>query len=136
MFIVLATKFHRDKDLGGYINYGRGLSIGILVGGFAALLNAVLSYIFGTMADQFILENYKSEAMVSIDEARKFLSGERMLAKLDEAVEQIDKMTMTQLSLSVFYNGSLGGLIVSLITAAIFRKPKPFFDDQGSTSPN
>jgi hypothetical protein len=129
IFVAIGTKFHRDHDLGGYISYWRGVMCGLMIAAFGAAIHGLLIYLFGMLADPQILENYKAESIAGIEEARQYLSNETMLAKLDEAVEKIGLITMSELALTVFYNGLIGGLLVSLIVAAIVRRTKPFFDE-------
>ena len=124
VFIVLGTKYHRNNDLEGYMNYGRGLGIGTLIALCASIIISMSIYIFGTVVDAKILEPYLNEMMEATEKAKSFMSEELY----DKGMEQITKMTMKDVAWSNFYNVILGGFIVSLITAAIYRKEKPFFE--------
>lgn len=129
LFIVIGTKFHRNNDLEGYMKYWRGVNIGSLIALCASLIYAILVFAFVTLADPEILANYKNEALAGMDEARKYLSNDSILSAMDEAEKKIEEMTVSEIAQSVFFNGIIGGFIVSLIVAAIFRKDKPLFDN-------
>src|SRR3546814_17779955 len=44
--IVLAIREHRDKELGGYITYGRAVGAGVLTALFTGVLLTVFTYLF------------------------------------------------------------------------------------------
>ena len=134
VFIVLGTKYFRDSENGGFIAYWRGVGTGTFIALFSSLLFALLIYLFGTLADPQILENYKVESLQGIEEAKKFLTSETMLSRLDEAIEKIEKFSMSELALSFFYNGIFGGFVISLIVAAVLKKQKPLFEETGSAT--
>ena len=131
-FIAIGTKQFRDQACDGYITYGRALAAGLMVAVFSSALYAILLYLFGTLADGTILDAYKKENITNLDEARKYLSSEKLLSKMDEAAEEIQKMSLGRLCTGFFTNGLIGGLVISLITAAIFRKNKPLFDESST----
>jgi len=118
VFIPLAIKFHRNKNLEGYITFGQGFFTGIKTTFFAALLFSLLVYLFGAVIDGNLLESYKEEAMVGMEEVRPYFS-ENMI---DAALENLDKMTMSSVAFNEFLTKMLGGAIISLIAAAAYRK--------------
>lgn len=72
--VVMAIKFHRDKELGGYLAMGRGISVGALTGLVMGLISAVwmliyMKFIVGDMSEimmEAAMENAQpgSEEMV------------------------------------------------------------------------
>ena len=129
LFIFLGTKFHRDTDLGGYMNYWRGVVVGLFIALFASALGGLLVYLFGTLGDQGIIENFRAEQIAKIDESRQYVKSEFLNEMLDKAVEEINKSTIQKMAWGAFQNGIVYGAIISLIMAAILRKSKPFFED-------
>lgn len=129
LFIFLGTKFHRDKVLDNQISYGQAFGLGALIALCASLLYALLVFLFGTVADPSIVDNYKAEAMQGMEEARKYLSSEKLLSAMDEAASKIEEMKIGELAQSIFLNGLIGGALVSLISSAILKKKKPLFDE-------
>ncbi len=134
LFIVLGTRFHRDKDLGTYITYGRALGIGFAISTFISLLYSFMVYIFGMIIDPSILDAYKKESLKALDEASKMLQSETLQANMDQVVQQMEKLSMTDIAQSVFLNGIFSGLFTALIVALIFKRNRPFFDDTNITS--
>jgi hypothetical protein len=118
VFLVLAIRYHRDHNLGGFMGYRQGLSVGFMTTVFSATLFALTFYLFGTLFDSNLLESYKSQAAESLEEGKSLLS-EKMM---DKAMESIDTMTMSSLAFSEAFNKMLGGVIATLVIALIFRR--------------
>jgi hypothetical protein len=45
LVLVLAMQQHRDKELGGYMKYGRGLGLGTLIGVFYGIVSAITAFV-------------------------------------------------------------------------------------------
>ncbi len=120
VFISLATRFHRDHHLMGAINYGQGFGMGIMTTFFSATLFGLAFYLFGTLYEGDLLSAYKLQASMSLEEGKSLLSD----SLYDKAMESIDLVTMASLSFSESFNKIIGGIIISLITAAVFRQQK------------
>lgn len=122
LFIVLATRYYRDHNLGGTMTYGQGLAIGFMTTIFSVILFGLFFYLFGTVTDNTLLDSYKTQAAESLEQGKTLLSDKM----LDKAMESIDIMTMPSLALSEAFNKLFSGIIITLITAAVFRrKPHP-----------
>jgi hypothetical protein len=122
VFLVLATRFHRGHNLGGYMTYRQGLSIGFTTTIFSITLFGLFFYLFGTVIDNTLLDSYKMQAEISLEEGKGLLS-EKMM---DKALESIDVITMSSLAFSEAFNKMIGGVIATLVIAAVFRrKPQP-----------
>ncbi len=124
IFIIIATKFHRDHNLGGAITYGQGFSIGLFTSLFSATLFGLAFYLFGTIYEGSLLSSYKTQAAISLEDGKGILSD----ALFEKAMDSIDLVTMSSLAFSESFNKLLGGGLVSLITAAIFRRTKPVIE--------
>lgn len=124
IFIALASRFHRDHHLGGYMTYGQGFSIGLFTAFFSATMFGLAFYLFGTIYESGLLASYKTQAGMSLEEGKGILSD----SLYEKAMESIDVITMSSLAFSESFNKLLGGGIISLITAAIFRRTKPVIE--------
>ncbi len=121
VFLVMATKFHRNQNLGGFLTYRQGVAIGFFTTIFAVTLFGLFFYLFGTVYDATLLESYKMQAEVSLNEGKALLS-EKMM---DKAMESIDIITMSSLAFSEAFNKMILGVIATLIIAAVFRRNQP-----------
>ena len=123
VFLCIATKNYRDHALGGFINYGQGMRIGLLTALAASFLFALLIYIFVTIFDSNVIELYKNEMKAGLEET-KFMFSDEMF---DKAMEGFEKLTIVTVAYNDFFIKMVGGLLVTFITAAIYRRvPKPF----------
>ncbi len=119
IFAGLAIKQYRDRDNGGYVKYGTGLLISVVVSSISATGGQIWEYIMGTVIDPMRYEK--------MAEAFAETWGEAMPAEALE--EAVSKMANGPEVLSIFTSGLLGGaffgLIVGLVVAAIMkREPK------------
>jgi len=118
VFLSMAVKFHRNHNLKGNMTYRQGLSIGFLTSIFSVTLFGLFFYLFGTVYDVTILEVYKSQAALSLEQGKDLLSDKM----LDKAMESIDLVTMSSLAFSEAFNKLIVGVIATLIIAAIYRR--------------
>lgn len=126
LFIILGIQNYRDKELGGYIGYGRALGTGVLITLFLAILFSVLSYAFLTFIGTDILEVHKLEMIEGMEKAKQYM-GDTLY---ETGLEEIDSMTIGKMALGDFQNKIIGGVFVSLFIAAFLRKRKPLFEEQ------
>jgi len=138
--IIMGTKFHRNNDLGGYMTYGRGLGIGMLITLFSTILFCLLIQSFGTLIDASLLEMQKNEilaGMQAMEENKesmiKFMGESKFDLVMTEMQKAHDKMTMVDVSFSQFEVKVVGGFIYSLIISAFLRKKRPMFEEQPSS---
>lgn len=128
LVLVFGTKYHRNNDLGGYMSYGRGLGIGMLIIAFNALLFALLAYCFGTIIDSSIPQMMINEFMESMEKARKFLGEDKYQTIMDTFEKNKDQFTMGKVALGDFETKVIGGFIECLIIAGIFTRKRPMFE--------
>jgi hypothetical protein len=121
--IILAQKAFRQANE-GYMSYGQGLGVGMVLAAVSSVLGAIFSYIYVTLIDPEmptrILEKVRADS-----EARGNMS--------DAQIEQAMRWTAMfvqgpALAGIALVSGVLMGLIVSLITAAVLKNPKPEFE--------
>lgn len=103
------------------MTYRQGVGIGFFTTVFGAVLFGLFFYLFGTVYDAALLESYKLQAAVSLEEGKALLS-EKMM---DKAMESIDVITMSSLAFSEAFNKIIAGFLATLIIAAIYRRNQP-----------
>jgi hypothetical protein len=122
VYLVMATRFHRNHNLGGFMRYGQGVAIGFFTTFFSCTLFGLAFYLFGALYDTNLLESYKSQAAESLEAGKELLS-EKMM---DTALDSIDLVTMSSLAFSESFNKLLLGVLATFIIAAVFRRnPQP-----------
>jgi hypothetical protein len=116
---------HREfkRNNGGFMKYGRGLMIGTLVSIIASIIGGLVTYCYIEFVDPGILDTMK-EIQISMFE--KFGMPED---KMDEAIAKVNEETtaINQLTRS-FWNGLIGGFILSLIVSAFTKHNRPEFE--------
>lgn len=125
VFLVMATRYHREHTLSGRMSYRQGLSIGFATTIFSVTLYALCFYLFGTIYETNLLDSYKSQALESLHQGEHLLS-EKMM---DKAIESIDIMTMATLAFGEAFNKMIGGVIATLIIAAVFRRKQQIIQE-------
>ena len=119
--IFLGVKYHRDRDLGGYMSYGRGLGAGVLIGLFSAILLAVFIYLFYGMIDPGALGELKR-----LQEEKMYEQGQT-----DEQIEMASKfMTPEVMAIFTLPAMTFFGFIFSLIISAILKRNRPAFIEE------
>ena len=115
--IYMAVKHHRDNELGGYIDFGRGFMVGFI----ATLVMTALSLIWTYIFFAFIEPDLIAEIM---DVTRERMIEEQGLS--EEVADQ--QMSMTKFIFNPFgmamtagLGTMVGGLIISLIIAPILK---------------
>src|SRR5690606_5939007 len=81
--LVMAIKYHRDKELGGYITFGRGFKTGMLTTFFYAIIAALWMAVFINFIATDMMENIQN-AMYEQWEAQGLS---------DEQIEQAQQFT-------------------------------------------
>jgi len=120
--LVIAVKYHRDQELGGYITFGRSFGLSMLTVLIMAVLGAIFTYVYmafidPSMADQMLemtREQYESMGMS------------------EEQIEQSLSMAKTFMqphwaALMGILGNLFFGAIVGLIISAVMKKNPPEF---------
>lgn len=116
-FIVLGLKYYRDKVNNGVMSYSQGLGIGVLISLIGSLVSSVFSYVLMSFIDTSLHQVVSDMAM---EEA---LKGGVPEAQIDQVQSMVEIFTSpgAMFAMGLFF-GVLGGFVVSLIAAAIFKK--------------
>jgi hypothetical protein len=119
IFAALAIKQYRDKDNGGYVKYGTGLLISIVVSAVSGTVGQIWEYIMGTVIDPSRYSKMAEAFAETWGEAMPPEALEEALAKFEEGPQLLNILT------SGLLGGAFFGLLVGLIVAAIMkREPK------------
>lgn len=123
IFCVLkAQQDHRDKDLGGFMSYGRGLGTGTLVGLFSGILVGLFTFVL----IKFIQPDLVDQTLQIAEEQMR----EKNPNMTDEQIEMglgIARKFTSPVAMAFF--GLLGqvflAFVISLLIAAFISKKNP-----------
>ncbi|UYZ63471.1 DUF4199 domain-containing protein [Hymenobacter weizhouensis] len=122
--IVMAHQYFKQHN-GGFMSYGQGLGIAIIMGGIIGGLSGVFRYIYVN----FIDAEYTQRAL---DVARAKLEDQGTLddAQIEQTMEWTAKMMPTG-PLSIVWSviaTAFFGLLLSLVISAITKRNRPEFE--------
>ncbi len=121
--LVMALQQHRDKELGGYMKYGRGLGLGTLIGVFYGIISALTAFIIF----QFLMPADFVDKAMSI-------ARDKMLERNSEMSEDQIEMSLSMarkfmsppmMSLIVFVGSVFICFLFSLLISAFVKKNDP-----------
>jgi len=115
--IAMGIKQYRDEHQGGYATFGSAFGTGILVAVVMAAISAVFVAVYlGGIMTEIITENmYQQFESQGMDDEQ-----------LEQAVKIAGFFTSTPfLAIIGFFSAMIGGVIFSLIGAAIMKKDPP-----------
>lgn len=120
--IVLAMREYKQQNF-GYMTYGKGLGIGIVVMVIASIISGIFSYIYIAFIDPSIVDKMIE---ASIAQMAGFGLDEEML---DEQRDQMaEGFTPLKQLINAVVGGLFSGLILSLIISAIMKHNRPEFE--------
>jgi len=118
----MAIQYQRDQLDGGIISYGKALSIGLLVTLLATFISSLWNYV--------LINHIDPEYVAKLQEQFMSTWGENMPQEaLEKTLEGFEKAgDLFEILKNAVISGTIFGLIVGLITAAILKRdPKPDF---------
>ncbi|TPG66760.1 DUF4199 domain-containing protein [Hymenobacter nivis] len=121
--IVFAHKAFKAGNA-GYMSYGQGLGIGVLVGGLNGTLSTVFNYVYRTFIDPDMVARTMDQMRAKLEQA-----GNMSEAQIEQIVGASMKYSTGAIGLAIgVASGFLLGLVFSLIIAAITKKAEPEFE--------
>jgi len=118
-FLLLSLKEYKDQFNGGYLTFGEGFVTGLKYTIITSIVMGLFIYIYWTILSPQMYQQV-------IDKSR-----EQMEAKGNMTSDQIDAsmqyLTAGLLTIIATVFSIIGGIIISLIAAAIFKKERPPF---------
>lgn len=110
--IVMAIKYHRDSELGGFISLGRAFFVGLLTAAVIGIVTTIWSYIFFSFIEPDLIDMMREASF------------DQMTEEEAEASEGIMNFIMSPGVLSSFalLMTLIAGAVISIIAAAFMRK--------------
>ncbi|MCB0608429.1 MAG: DUF4199 domain-containing protein [Lewinellaceae bacterium] len=115
---VMAIKAYRDKDLGGYINFGKAF----LTGFVALLISGVIGIIFSYIYMNFIEPDYAQNVMRESMEMMEDFGVQMDDAQMEEAMQRGGNPGSIMSMLFGFLGSAFFSAIISLIVGAVMKK--------------
>lgn len=121
--IVLAQREYRQRNA-GFMSYGEGIRIGAVVSVIVGVLGAAFVYVYTSLIDPDTMTRTMERARTEL-EAKGTMSD----AQIDQAMALSAKFTSGPIMFVFVIVGTLFfGLLISLITSAFVKNPKPEFE--------
>lgn len=118
--LAIAMKSYRDNVLGGVMPFGKAFGFGMLIIIVAALLGAIFAYLLYAVIDTGL-----SDRMLEFTTDKMMKRGVPE-AQLDIILERAAKFQKPlPIAITGLISSILGGVVLSLIMAAIFKKEEP-----------
>ncbi len=124
-FIVIATKRFRDYECGGFISFTSAFRTGLLTAMSGGLLYALLIYIFGTLIDATLLDNFKALMLADLEQTEGMIRSVVGDSVYEQSIEEMKNTTLKSIAMTDFLYKFFGGVIISLITAAFLKRNHP-----------
>lgn len=121
-----AIKTHKSEAEETSFSFSQLFRISVFTLFFQAIIVNVLSVLLSNILQINSLELYRTEMLQYAEQIKQLVSEEIY----NEAMVELQNATYSTLAFQDFTNKLIGGLIVSLILAGIFRKNKPTFENQ------
>jgi hypothetical protein len=122
LMIVMAIKAVRNIEPGGPFSFGRAFKVGILTAFFSSTLYCLLFYLFGMLVPD-VMNTYMEQVEEGMKAAQSFISEDFM----DKMYEELEKTTVSDIAFSEFFRKMIGGLLVSLVAAAVLYRKNPIY---------
>jgi len=119
----------RDKQNDGFMSYKQGVGLGFMTFLIGGIVSSIFTFILFKFIDPALVEQIVQK---SLEEAiRKTPEVE---ANLD-VVEKWTRMFVNPVAMAIMgvVSSAIGGIIISLILAAIFKKERPMFEEAEAT---
>jgi purine-cytosine permease-like protein len=123
LILVLAMQQHRDKDLGGYMKYGRGLGLGTLIGVFYGIIAAIMIFV---MFKFFLPADY-ADKMIEATRDQMLEKNPNMTdEQMETGLSWVKKfMTPGAMTIFTFFGSVVICFFFSLIISAFIKKTNP-----------
>lgn len=119
-------KLYKEENTDIAISFFKVFKQSVQVIFFQALFFTIISVVFSGIVNTGAVEMYKAEMLVN-EESIRLILGEEGVEMLNK---ELNNATFSTLAFSDFINKLIGGTIVSLILAGIFKKNKPIFENE------
>ncbi|MCB0380836.1 MAG: DUF4199 domain-containing protein [Flavobacteriales bacterium] len=115
--------YHQNNSV---VSYGNSLRRSMMVIFFQALFYTLAAIIFSLVVNTGAVDLYQTEMMANAAQLQTMM-GEEMFTQL---AKELENLSFSTLAFWDFIYKLIGGFIVSLILASIFRKNNPIFENE------
>ncbi len=123
VIVVLAIRETRNKELAGFISYGKAFGVGTITGIVSTVVSTLFSYIYMTLlnpAYQLAMKDYQVTKSIEAMQKRNMTEGQ-----INQALEQMNNASLVIWQyVGAIISGILIYMLISLIVAAILQKKK------------
>lgn len=120
---VLAQRQFRAQN-GGYMSYGEGMSIGVLLSAVSGVLTSLFGYAYRTFIDPD-----QSQRMAEALRTKFEQAGNMSDAQIDQAVSMSQKFSSGPIAVVIgLVTAVLFGVVISLIVSAVMKHNRPEFE--------
>jgi len=130
LFITLGIKQIRNTLGEGFISFREGLGAGFMISFVYASLFGMLIFLYGAFIDNSFFQIHITETMARLEQARAIV-GEAMT---DELLTANKTMTLQKQAIMDFQVKWIGGILLTLIIALIFRRKPKFAANESEIS--
>jgi tetrahydromethanopterin S-methyltransferase subunit G len=121
--IVFAHKAFKQANA-GFMSYGQGLGIGVLLSLVSGLLTVAFSFVYRTFIDPDLSSRMMDKMRTKLEAA-----GSMSDAQIDQALSMSTKFSTGPIGFAIgILSSVLLGLVFSLVIAAITKNSKPEFE--------
>lgn len=118
--MVFAIKERREKELGGFIEFGQAFGTASLMVVIASVITSVYTYLYMSVINPGMKDYIIQKQM------EKMESQGQSQEQIDMAMPYVEKFTTPgMVTLFALLGGIVLGIIIALIVAAIMKKPNP-----------
>jgi hypothetical protein len=123
VIVVFAIRETRNKELEGFISYGKAFGVGTIAGIVSTVVSTLFSYIYMTILNPGYQEAVK---IMQIDKATISMQAKNMTD--DQINQALQQMNNSPLVIIQYVGAIVGGILlymlISLVVAAILQKKK------------
>lgn len=121
--IYFAIRSYRDKDLNGFINFGKAFKMGLYITLIASSMYVLSWMIISNSSESDFMENYTQYTIEQLDKSD--LSQEEKDLQIEEmrSFQELYKNPFIKISFTYLEIFPIG-LLISLISAALLKKTK------------
>ena len=116
--MVMAVRYHRDTELGGFISFGRAMLVYLYVGVASALITAIWGWLYNNVIAPETQEAMKQ----TIDQVRAQVEDGEAPEMALTIVEST--FNMTNNPLMMFFTSLIGTLVIGLILSLILKRER------------
>jgi hypothetical protein len=120
-FLCLSQIEYR-KQLSGFMTYGQGFIEGLLFSVFNSILAAIFIALYVSILSPDVWQKYIDTQQAAY--VQRGMSSDQ----IDTAMELLRKYGVLFVTVGALFGGTIVGIIISLITAAIFKKERTLAD--------